>query len=73
MREPRWGWGSPWGILQSWQAPTPLGLTFPHCEPGQPTFSLLTWNQGWARHLAALGRALGEERKVQVRLRLSGH
>lgn len=63
------GVGSPWGILQPRQAPTPLGLTFPPCEPGQPTSSLLTRNQGWARHLAALGRALGGGRKVQVRPR----
>ena len=34
---------------------------FPPCA-GLLGLSLLTWNQGWARHLAALGRALqGEE------------
>lgn len=66
--------------------PRVLGETLVFLEPGRPhpswpyfsslfarpaRFSLLTWNQGWARHWAALGRLLwGDQAGGQARGRL---
>lgn len=43
-------------------------LPLASASQASPGFRQLTWNQGWARHLAALGRALGgEEGQSQTR------